>query len=441
MAYYGIGGIGKTTLLDKLISDNFKNPNPKQNIGKYYIKYDFETSNNEKQILTALRNMLIKLDSRKFSFVQFDLACLKYAEQTGSGNDLIEKSNDFIESSPLLKAALEVGGAIPIASTFTQIISAINESKNAIIGFDMKRSANRISAELNNLQENEILQKLPEYFSMDLNKCTEKLKKPLVIFLDTYEKLANYLDADIKSKDDWLVDPNRGIISQSNHILWVLAGRDKPQFDWESMGFQTLEHQTLDQVENPDEYVESKLHLLGNLSDTDAIGFLTSAQIPERYHSDIYNLTMGNPLWLDVAVGFYENSINRGTSFSISGIKSASKMLERYIKYMDNDMQDLVKQLAILGKWDNNSLSIINNINYTIYDKIKRSCMIHSEDSEYFYMHSLIRENICEFCKQENYEPIASIYKNTWNYYVNELDNADNSHQSICLCNQSKNIW
>lgn len=414
LSYYGMGGIGKTRLIQQLIKEKFCNEDSK-NIEKYYVKYDFEQSTDMRHCLAALRNMLINLDNRKFKFLRFDLLCLKYAELTGMNMSLSDNGKNIIESNPIIKSVLEIVGALPVVSYFADFVIGINGLSKVGNEISNKSIANEVNETIKGMSDDEMLDKMLEYFGEDLQECTEKLNEPLVIFLDTYERII---------KDDWLKKPRKGLISRIPHVLWVITGRDKLDFDWDGLRFETLGMgQSLDNVNNPDIYIDSKLHLLGHLSKEDTIKFLNTAEVPQEYHNDIFSLTDGNPLWLDVTVGLSELARNNGNeTFEIIGIKSTEELAERYVKYMDINMQDMVKKLAILGKWTKGVLDILKPYNSTLYMNIVKKCNINETSEGNFHMHNLVRDAIWGLCKKENYEPIEEIRQKAYEYYCSNLD-------------------
>ncbi len=418
LSYYGIGGIGKTALLNQLEKTCYPFGKEEEWIGKYHISYDFDTSTDLRTILSSWRNLLISLDNKLFSFLNFDIACLIYAEKTGDADSMIAESKSILEKNPVLSAALEAGALIPGVSVATQVIKAINESNNARIDLKEKQAANRVRLALEGLGKAEILSKLPEFFYMDLGQCMKEAKEPLVIFLDTYEKLTNGMEPVKLKKDDWLFGTTHGIMCKVPNVLWVIFGRDKLSYPWRDMGFKTLPIGTsLADVEDPDSYVESKLHLLGNLAEKDARSFLTGAAVPANYHEEIISFTQGNPLWLDVAVDAYEDSFNAGREFDVHGISSAEDLVKRYLKYMDDGMQDIVKKLSVIGEWTQESLdAILGEINETTYKKVEKSCFIQKLDNK-VKMHNLMRMTIYKICMEDNYRSIDTIYDKACDYY------------------------
>jgi Cdc6-like AAA superfamily ATPase len=91
LMYYGIGGIGKSALIEKIISEmKEKLSNPQ------YVYYDFNVKQDKRSVLKSLRNHLV--NDYKFSFPLFDLALYNYAQK--NGEDIASSEiQHFINSS------------------------------------------------------------------------------------------------------------------------------------------------------------------------------------------------------------------------------------------------------------------------------------------------------------------------------------------------------
>ena len=426
LQYYGVGGIGKTSLLHHLEKKFFLNDNKKENIGRYYLKYDFDISTDIRTILTSWRNLLVKLDNQ-FKFKYFDIGCLIYAEILGDSNIMLTEEKNILETNPIIKILIDVEHFVPGASTCADILNAVNSSSDNILSLAEKRKINNLRQELKEMSTEERIRKLVDLFSFDLAFSLQKTKEPLVIFLDTYEKLVNNLEKEYKYEEDWWIkDITHGIMCHVPNVLWVIFGREKINYPWQLMGFNTLPiGKTLDEVDSPNEYIESKLHMLGNLADNDARSFLINASVPEIYHGEIINISQGNPLWLDVSVNAYENSVNSNINFELSGIESAEGLVKRYLKYMDNQMQDVVKQLAVIGRWTFDSRSkILIEKGETACEKIEKSCFVKQENRKNI-MHELMRKTLYKICIEEKFCLIEEIYNKACNYYSERLNNAE----------------
>ena len=182
-------------------------------------------------------------------------------------------------------------------------------------------------------------------------------------------------------KDYWLRNED-GPILQVPKVLWVIAGREKIKWgehdkDWE---------ETLNQ------------HILGDLSFNDTNWFLQEAGIEEeKLRKELYELTNGTPVYLDICVDTYEILKENNEEIIIDKFgKNVEVLVERFIRYMDNQSSELVYVLSLIENWDDDMLKefiykILPNFSTTLYDKIKGLSFIFYENERY-YMHKTVKD-------------------------------------------------
>ena len=376
LTYYGIGGIGKTTLIAKLIQE----VNNKK--GKY-VSLNFERYESLSKILILrdLGTKLFRLDKNKFKFYRFRFAMKRYAEETGQSLEIKNDNSSFLSNNPLMELGMDLSENVPdiieklpIISTISKAITILDKSREVIKNKIDTRNMKKSLLEIQVLEVAKLVNNLEKYFYEDLAEATLNLKEPLVIFLDTYEKFADsFNNSEYKSSEEWL----KSIVSKPQGILWVIAGRER--VNWE-------------------EEFEAKQHLLENLSLKDASDFLVTAGVDEALTQKIYELTSGNPVFLDVCVDRYVELINDGKIPTINDFgESQTKLVERYARYMDTDVKEMAYLLAYLGKWTTEDILKIKErtniikLSITDYnDFISHSFVI--KDDKTFYMTKIVQK-------------------------------------------------
>ena len=191
----------------------------------------------------------------------------------------------------------------------------------------------------------------------------------LIIFLETYELLegtpGNQSEAHNLYRDWWVRGDNEGLIFYLPDTLWVISGRN--ELSWKG---ELAE--------------EIKLNLLEPLTQEDSLEFLTKAKVePPELREEIFKLTDGYPLYLDVCVDFYEQYLSKnGTAPPIAefGTKR-EKIIERLMKYADGDLRLIIDGLAILGTWtDELASKIVYSYEPNVYlDDAKKFSFIHAK--------------------------------------------------------------
>ena len=369
ISYYGYGGIGKSSLLLKLQEElQEKKPEIK------YLFFDFEKfselNNNILEILKVLRqNLKTKYN---YSFPIFDLVVYVYETKLGKNVTKPELKNIFDENKELsfLKDFLS---EIPIIGMFTKIIYLSESGKN-ILKERFNKDLKKKLMTLENSSIEEIKADLVSYFALDLKENILKENKPFVLFIDTYEKLVNEFDkGNALDNDLWLRGDN-GLLVNLPNTLVVIAGREK--LKWEELDKDW--HNSLEQ------------HLLGNLSFSDTSYFLKNASIKEEdLIHQLYDLTHGYPMYLDMCVDIYHSLIFKGKQPSIKDFgEDTTILIKRFLVYMDDNERDFATMLAFVPSWTDETIESIAksmdiNFSYSLYEKVKNFSFIVKENDTY----------------------------------------------------------
>ena len=194
-------------------------------------------------------------------------------------------------------------------------------------------------------------------------------------------------DGYVLMKDMWLRG-DEGVILRTPGVLWVIAGREKLKWgendkDWE---------ETLEQ------------HRLGDLAFNDADEFLKEAGILDNnLREQIYKITNGTPVYLDLCVSTYEDLKRTGQEITINKFgETKEELVERYVRYMDNQTREIVYMLAQLGNWNDEIVyevgkKVIPNFSIEKYETIKKLSFVYENDGEY-YIHKTIEEVLNKKC-------------------------------------------
>lgn len=124
LTYYGIGGIGKSSLLKKIISEleeKIKEPR--------YVYYDFQMNQESRLTLQSLRNQLS--ERYHFEFPLFDIGNYVYAKKMGEKPDSIEIKS-MMKNSPILSLFINAAGMLPGAAMISQMISVADSGVSLV---------------------------------------------------------------------------------------------------------------------------------------------------------------------------------------------------------------------------------------------------------------------------------------------------------------------
>lgn len=395
ISFYGAGGLGKTRLAEKLM-DEFA----KEKVEDVkYLYHDFINGIDMRFILRRWKKELqaydcnfplfetgdfllfVKQGKKKIDEQQFQ-SWIKKSKWFSYVAEVSDNFTDnFIPGVNALSAALDITSDMlkifPGVKTFAQLIGVIDE---IMARRELNRSLdshNEIRQELyrrfaeENLHELEKF--LPILFAQDIADWMTITKNKLIIFLETYEILAGALSAgDALGKNnlpcDWWirndVEGEEGLIFTLPNTLWVISGRNKLRWKGELAA-----------------ELKKNQHLLGNLSKEDSLYFLEQAGVnPHKLREEIFELTEGYPLYLEVCVDAYENYFsknNQAPTIKYFG-QDREKIIERLMKYMDDDSRLVIDMLSLLGTWTNEMAEkIIYSYDPNVYLNVKKFSFIH----------------------------------------------------------------
>ena len=395
VVYYGIGGIGKTSLLRQLETE-IKGHKDKPK----YVIHDMEDCHESYMVLRAIKLRLE--DNYNFEFPCFDIGLFVYLKRCGT--DIEEpKIKTFIDRSPKLSFLIEALGAIPPVDLAAQVIKAVD--------IYVKNFRNQINGHEDDLEEikrienkTELLEYLTYLFIRDLKDNLKNEKKPFIIMFDTYEKLVDVISGigNPIDADKWISGEDGLIRNIVPGVLWVIAGREDLQWERKDKDWKD----SLDR------------HILGKLDKNDAISFLEKTKVDdEELREQLYYLTEGVPVYLDLCVKRYYDLKKRGCIPHKDDFgQTSTELITRYKRDMDRPVKRIVYVLSCLGRWtDDMAIHVasktISNFDEELYDEIKELSIInYLPESNTYNMHEVIRKVFYDDCTnrvKENAEKFA----------------------------------
>jgi len=334
IVFYGKGGIGKTSLLKEICNSHSKEiykEFPSKNFQNIYISLEAHDYTNPVNILCSIRSQL------RGNGDFFDYALMQYYNKARVSIEEIKNKNANLSSSvvDLLNEAI---GLCTASSSIPKAI--VEKSIDFIKDTYFKSRYKEDIEEINNLNEYEIFERLPYYLGLCLNHLSEKGKEH-VIFFDSYESVYSRTTGKTSSSDcmEWLKE----FFLSCNHVLFVIASRDKLRWDKEDEEWNLYFDQ----------------YRLSNLSDEDSRWFLEQVPIADKEGNllnstidDIITHANGVPLYLDLCVSLYEKSVNNNIEINFHDFKDTHSIIERYIRHLDKKDKYSVGALTILTSFN-----------------------------------------------------------------------------------------
>ena len=383
LAYYGFGGIGKTSLVKQLgveMTERLSKP--------VYVYCDFKKN---QESLYALIEIQACLSQRaNFTFPLFEYGLYFYTKKT-TGNADSPEVKKLMDKSPVLKMLFSLAGDfIPGVGFVEKLVSAADEGVAAIRNFVSKNRAKAYAFDRMDAQE--LYEYLPQLFILDMQRNMKGRTQPVVIFLDTYEALVNELSqlGDPLKNDEWLRREDShdlGVILGTPGVLWVIAGRER--LKWSDWG------ESLEQ------------HLLGSLSQKDAEQFLEGCGISDAtLREGLWRLTDGIPLYLDLCVTCYERLLENGEEPKLSRFGEDKRdLVTRFLTYASDSQKDNIFMLACLHNWTDELVrdlarEILPNFSPTTYAKTQELSFVNTSDEGYYHIHQVVEEVLVEACPE-----------------------------------------
>ena len=418
ISFYGIGGFGKTRLINELSKQLEKYNEENEDLNRIpHITYDFARGTNKMYVLEKMKNLL-KKQGLVFPFSD----ALEAAYNIKCGNPVYKTASESnILDNPMLSIVVKfIPGGSQVLSTLKTGKTIMEETGKYVKKLEKHLSIDRKTLEaeikpIGSMEINELEERASYYFAEDLYRNTSSVadtfRLPVVIFLDTYEELVNtYRTADFANAYDiWL---REDIIKTVPGVLWVIGGREK--LKWE---------------EN-DAFWSGAIeeHELGDLTKDDAFDFLRTAGIPEEYLEAIYEVTGGTPLFLDLNVTTYYELLASGKEINSESFgANKEEIIERFLRYMNNDDQNIAKLLAVLENWTDEEAREIGKEALPVfyqenYDAFIVHTIIIKDNSMRYYMHQQVRKVIMEAASNNNPEMVNKIFLKKMEYLDRQID-------------------
>lgn len=217
IAIYGIGGIGKTRLIEKIKETITSSPQKRK-----IIHISFEIDKNRQCLDNLIK--IRKAFSNRCSI--FDYALLSYWDS----NRIERLNDDFINTlksgfiTNFVDMIIEIsGGVLPcIAPISMPSISNIFECVNELIPKIKNLQYKRILQDIPGLSSHDILDRMPLYLGMDIQRQQNKrLEEPMVFIFDSYQQSQPYAES-----QEWLFK----LVSTIGKGLFLITGREELQW-------------------------------------------------------------------------------------------------------------------------------------------------------------------------------------------------------------------
>ncbi|MFK4108229.1 hypothetical protein [Streptomyces sp. NPDC002176] len=371
LTFYGVGGIGKTTLSQELERRLLAEADAEDRHDVVSVRIDVSEDGacDIEGLLLRLRAGLGQLGSR---WTAFDLALASYWARAHPGEPLQE----FLDASPAIRrASRSVGLNEQIASAIGQVVPS---GAGGLVGLAHHAALATYRAIRERVREGRLLSEcelfaelveadadyetlsyFPYLLAWDLERQPRRgrqNRRPRVcVFLDTFEALGDRTDRAVErfvQRCVFLMPNVLFVITGRNRIDWAdSATRGELDFTgpecWPNLHFSNTT-------------AEPRQHLVGYLSDSDADSYLREAvtrsqepAMPADVRERIIAGGQGLPLYLDLSVSHFVELLARDGQPSVDDFGgSFTAVATRSIRDLSREERDLVRTAALIDRVD-----------------------------------------------------------------------------------------
>jgi tetratricopeptide (TPR) repeat protein len=344
LVFYGDGGIGKTTLLQKL-EQLHRQRCPQALMGRLDLAGADTTPPD--LLLYRLRRLFPTIPFPSFSLALAEYGRRFHPEQV-YGSDRKELLQGAGPYADVLAGGLEVLGQLSGVGLAVSTMKAAATAQRQLSDWVQRRAEPWLQRS-QSLSEEQLLAQLPLQWARDFRQAlSSQLDQgwddaityngpPPLIALDTYETLwhsgMGKSGRRREPRERWLVD----LVSELPEVLWLIGGRDR--LSWEE-GYDQGWSEACEQ------------HLVGQLSDNDARSFLAKRGIKEpAIVEKILRQAAGVPFYLELETQLYDKTPAEQRTPEVFG-GSQQEQIERLLTHLDASERATLKLLAAFGIWD-----------------------------------------------------------------------------------------
>ena len=314
LAIIGTGGCGKSRLVEKLMSEAFE-----RGFKPIRVSLESEASGTQAAPLKAIRNQL------KFECMLFDVALARYF--SASGQIYALATNPALSENIVLKS---VEAALGISKmTSLPLAYGVEAYKHL-----KKQAARTIKYTREEFEEidgikndsEELLNRLPYYLGLDIERRLDVSADHFVFFYDSYEKQQS---STLTHQAPWL----REFIGAMDRGLHIVASREFlnwPQKGWSEICIEPYEIDTLPEADVKDLFIEE-------------------CDPPDALLPKLIELSGYIPFYVEVLVTEYHYVLDNNGVVEASDLPSSStNAIERLIGHLEKPFQRLVIALATI---------------------------------------------------------------------------------------------
>ena len=284
LVYYGVAGIGKTSLRKELATLLEKHNESDPLMRVIWTSIDFATEQYRQpyKFLEVLSSQLRQKYDIKFN--SFDIALATYWKKVNPRVPLVKEN--YSEES-IVRDVLDICDEFVPVNLTLNVLNLARSLPERYQKWALKRKEE--ISRLPDLEPADIDERLPVYWAYDLADHLQNTSESAVIFIDTYEALweKEREKGSFNDRDKWL---RKLIENIQKSCLWVICGRESLR--WEEVDEDWINY--LDQ------------HKIEKLPEKDALDLLKQCGITEEdIQKVLIESSEGVPYYLELSIDTY----------------------------------------------------------------------------------------------------------------------------------------
>ncbi|MFS0774925.1 tetratricopeptide repeat protein [Neobacillus sp. 3P2-tot-E-2] len=378
--YYGVGGIGKTTLRKQMVKRIEQN----QNNAACVLNFETKGYQEKENALIHLRKSLGKKYKMNFAF--FDIAYTLYMNKAYPHLALKESTAPLLDESDFLLDVVNTIEEIPGISLVSKIYNLFHKGHKLIKRYLDEQKMSYLSL-LAEKEASELLSYLPEIFSEDLLGFIERTSTNVYIFIDTYEAL--WQDQRLKGYESYVDEWIRDWIQVTPNVTWVIFGRERLRWEEIDQNWRAvIQQQEIPSLRKEDGREILKQHGIHE----------------EEIISKILDYSEGLPYSIELSIDLYKRISRERTPVQedFQFKKNVEKLFSRFMRYLTKGERRALELLALTRSWDRELYNILMKrfdigFNDDDLDDLTYFSFIKLGADGRWEMHALMRESLRDF--------------------------------------------
>lgn len=399
LMYYGIGGVGKSSLLAENIAYFKKNTtNP--------LCFHVDLNDvNKRSIGTAIQEFVDDCSNSKIQFDAFNLAYALYFGKKHSGEEYGRDKRTINSKLDVLYKFIGIwddGKVEVVANLISKVVDYARKNKLPKAILDDLALFDKYSLL-------EIEYRLPAYFQYDVTRYLNDNPDTSILFtVDTFEAL-NVQQAESlhrRLNERWVQEIIEQF-AQVPHCRFVICGRDRLEWDadW-------------------DEYIDQ--FELKDFTDEWAKKYLDAAGVKnDEIVQTIITGSKGHPFCMYLSAKTYIDIKNKGREPELKDFgKTPKDIIHRFIYNLDGEEVDILKYLSVPNYFSNEIFELILSDFHIAchperFAQLVSYSFVQAPIDDDYYIHPLMRAGLLDSCKAE---PARRVNKLMLEYYSKQCE-------------------